>query len=161
MTPLSLPASLALRPATDEDAAFLSEVYFSTRWVELEVTGWSDAQKLEFLRMQFTAQDTHYRAHYDGAEFLVVLESGVPVGRLYLHASSQELRVMDIALLTQHRRRGIGAALMHALLESARGSGRRVTLHVEHQNPARFWYERLGFQSLEDRGVYLFMGWSP
>jgi ribosomal protein S18 acetylase RimI-like enzyme len=161
MTLLSLPVSLSLRLVTDDDAAFLSEVYFSTRWAELEITGWSDAEKLEFLRMQFKAQDTHYRTHYDDAEFLVVVESGVPVGRLYLHALAQELRVMDIALLTQHRRRGIGAALMHAVLEFARGSGRRVTLHVEHQNPARFWYERLGFRAVEDRGVYLFMAWSP
>jgi ribosomal protein S18 acetylase RimI-like enzyme len=161
MPTLTLPAPLSLRLASSADLEFLQSVYFSTRWAELEVTGWSDAQKLEFLGMQFRAQDTHYRAHYPSSEFLVVLEGDVRIGRVYLDETASELRVMDIALLLEHRRRGIGAALMRAILESARGSGKSVTLHVEHQNPARAWYERLGFTTLEDRGVYLFMGWTP
>lgn len=157
----SLPEPLGLRRAADADLDFLRRVYFSTRWAELEVTGWSETQKLEFLRMQFTAQDAHYRAHYPGAEFLVISDANVPVGRLYLYRVSDELRVMDIALLVEHRRRGIGAALLRAILELAQGEHWRVTLHVEHRNPARAWYERLGFRALEDRGVYLFMGWEP
>jgi ribosomal protein S18 acetylase RimI-like enzyme len=157
----SLPEPLTCRLAQDGDLEFLRRVYFGTRWAELEVTGWSDARKLEFLTMQFDMQDVHYRAHYPGAEFLIVLEGNLSVGRLYLYRVNDELRVMDIALLPEHRGRGIGATLMQTLLEAARGAGIRVTLHVEHQNPARGWYERLGFVPLEDRGVYLLMGWSP
>ena len=156
---LQLPAPISLRLADSGDLEFLRAVYASTRWEELSVTGWDDAQKLAFLEMQFHAQDTHYRAHYSSAEFLVVLEERRPVGRLYLDSDTAELRVMDIALLTPHRGRGLGRSLMQAVLERAREAGQRVTLHVEHQNPARFWYERLGFRALEDRGVYLFMEW--
>ena len=134
-------------------------MYASTSWEELSVTGWDDAQKHAFLEMQFHAQDTHYRAHYPSAEFLVVLEVYTPVGRLYFDSNPAELRVMYIALLTPHPGRGLGHSLMQAVLERAREAGQRVTLHVEHQNPARFWYERRGFRALEDRGVYLFMEW--
>jgi ribosomal protein S18 acetylase RimI-like enzyme len=109
--------------------------------------------------MQFRAQDTHYRAHYPRAQFLILLEGDTAVGRLYLDDHPAELRVMDIALLTEHRARGLGRAMMHAILKRARHAGQIVTLHVEHQNPARAWYERLGFREVEDRGVYLFMEW--
>lgn len=157
---LQLPAPLGLRPADSGDLGFLRAVYASTRWEELSVTGWDDAQKHAFLEMQFHAQHTHYRAHYASAEFLIVLEEHVPVGRLYLDSDPSALRVMDIALLTPHRGRGFGRSLMQAVLECAREAGQCVTLHVEHQNPARHWYERLGFRRLEDRGVHLFMQWS-
>lgn len=156
---LKLPVPLHLRLATGHDQAFLQAVYADSRWAELSVTGWDDTQKHTFLEMQFRAQDTHYRAHYHGAAFFVVLEQDLPIGRIYLNDTPNELRVMDIALLTEHRGRGFGRALMHAVLEHARVAGQAVTLHVEHDNPARSWYERLGFQGLEDRGVYLFMQW--
>jgi ribosomal protein S18 acetylase RimI-like enzyme len=156
---LHLPAPLHVRESTSDDLEFLQRVYFSTRWEELEITGWSEVHKLGFLHMQFQAQDMHYRAHYPGAEFLVVLRGDEPVGRIYLYATPTELRIMDIALLPEHRGHGHGRALMHAALQGARADHKIVTLHVEHQNPARVWYERLGFQALEDRGVYLFMEW--
>jgi ribosomal protein S18 acetylase RimI-like enzyme len=156
---LELPAPLSLRVAKETDLEFLQAVYTSTRWEELSVTGWDDAQKHAFLEMQFRAQDTHYRAHYPRAQFLILLHDNAAVGRLYLDDHPKEIRVMDIALLTEHRSRGLGRAMMHAILEQASRAGQIVTLHVEHQNPARVWYERLGFRLIEDRGVYLFMEW--
>jgi ribosomal protein S18 acetylase RimI-like enzyme len=156
---LDLPAPLSLRVAGAADGEFLQAVYTSTRWEELSITGWDDAQKHAFLEMQFRAQDTHYRAHYPRAQFFILLEDTTAVGRLYLDDHPEELRVMDIALLTEHRSRGVGRATMHAILKRASHAGQMVTLHVEHQNQARIWYERLGFKAVEDRGVYLFMEW--
>jgi ribosomal protein S18 acetylase RimI-like enzyme len=156
---LELPAPLKLRVAEATDLEFLQAVYTSTRWEELSVTGWDDAGKHAFLDMQFRAQDTHYRAHYPKAQFLILLHDNTAIGRLYLDERPEELRVMDIALLTEHRSRGLGRAMMGAILERASRAGQIVTLHVEHQNPARAWYERLGFRAVEDRGVYLFMEW--
>jgi ribosomal protein S18 acetylase RimI-like enzyme len=51
--------------------------------------------------------------------------------------------------------------LLGWLREEARRDGLSITLHVEENNPARLWYERLGFVKLEARGVYWFMRWQP
>jgi ribosomal protein S18 acetylase RimI-like enzyme len=69
----------------------------------------------------------------------------------------EELRVVDIALLPEFRRRGIGTGLLRALLEEEAGRGLPVRIHVERFSPALALYERLGFRLLEDRGVYLFL----
>ena len=58
-----------LRHATPADAEFLCAVYASMRAEELAVTDWSEEQKAQFCRQQFTAQDAHYRAHYSTAQF--------------------------------------------------------------------------------------------
>ena len=153
--------TLSLRPATDDDLVLLREVYASTRAAELSVVEWTDAERNAFLDQQFTAQDRYYREHYVNATFDVVEVDGVPVGRLYAARWPEEIRIIDIALLPAWCGRGLGTQLLHALMEDAAASHRALTIHVEHQNPARSLYQRLGFEPVEDRGVHLFMAWRP
>ena len=87
----------------------------------------------------------------------MVCRSGEPVGRLYLCLGREELRLMDIALLDGWRQQGLGRALLSAVIELAEARSLDLTLHVEPGNPARLWYQRLGFQQVEQRGVYCFM----
>jgi ribosomal protein S18 acetylase RimI-like enzyme len=136
-------------------------LYGSTRVEELEPTGWSDAEKQAFLRQQFEAQDRHYREHYPQASFQVIEVDGRPAGRLYVARGAREIRLMDVALLPQHRGRGVGSRLIRDLIEEGVRSARFVSIHVEVFNPARHLYERLGFRPREDRGVYVLMEWHP
>lgn len=150
---------VSLRPATVDDTEFLAAVYAATRMVELEATDWDDAQKADFCRMQFTAQDSHYRQHYPTAEFSVIEVSGIPVGRLYVDRWKNEIRIMDIAILPEHRGKGIGSRLLPGLKQEAADSGRSLSIHVERFNPALRLYERLGFRMTEDKGVYFLLEW--
>jgi ribosomal protein S18 acetylase RimI-like enzyme len=152
---------ISLRKATAGDTEFLAAVYAGTRMEELAVTDWSDAQKAEFCRMQFTAQDTHYRQHYPTAGYQVIESSGIPVGRLYVDRWKREIRIMDIALLPEHRGKGIGTRLLLDLQREAAGLEKKLSIHVERMNPALGLYERLGFLRIEDKGVYFLMEWSP
>ena len=154
--------SLRLRPATADDDAFLRRVYASTRADELDLLGWSEAEKQAFLAMQFEAQDRHYRAHFANARFDVIERDGAPAGRLYVDRAPGEIRIVDIALLPEHRGAGAGSALLRELLAEAAAHGQCVTIHVERSNPARRLYERLGFRvEADDGAVYLFMAWRP
>lgn len=151
--------SVARRSAVEGDEPFLCRVYASTRREELAPTGWSDEQKDEFLESQFRAQHAWYRAHYADASFDVILASGVPAGRLYVRRAADEIRLVDIALLPEFRRSGIGTSLLRELQEEARAAGVPLRIHVEKMNPAMGLYGRLGFRKLEDRGVYDFLEW--
>jgi ribosomal protein S18 acetylase RimI-like enzyme len=153
--------TITFRPETDDDLDFLYRLYASTREEELKFVPWTDEQKAMFLRQQFDAQRLHYRGNYDGAEFMLILENGTPIGRLYLHARPDDLRVMDIALMPEHRGRGIGGLLMQELLDANGAAGRAVSIHVEQFNPAIRLYERLGFQQIEAYGPHYLMKWDP
>jgi ribosomal protein S18 acetylase RimI-like enzyme len=150
-------SAVTLRPAEPLDEEFLYRVYASTRAEELAVVPWDEAEKAVFLRAQFDAQDRWYHEHYARASFEVVLIAGEPAGRLYLHRSAEEIRIVEIALLPEYRGRGIGSWLLGAVLDEADAAGKRVTIHVERLNPALRLYERLGFAVAEDKGVYLFL----
>ena len=118
---------------------------------------WDDAQKDAFLRMQFDAQDAWWREHYAQASFDVILVGGEPAGRLYVHRGESEIRIVDVALLPEHRGNGVGSSLLHDLISEADAAGKSLTVHVERMNPALRLYERLGFSLAEDKGVYLFL----
>src|SRR3954452_19245298 len=134
---------ISLRPVTAEDDSFLAGVYASTRADELAVTGWSDDEKALFCRRQFDAQSAHYRENYPGAALQVIENAGVPIGRLYVAHWEREIRIMDIALLPEHRGSGIGTKLLRELQEEARTAGKSLTIHVERFNPALALYQRL------------------
>ena len=151
---------MTLTAATAADREFLFEVYAASRDSEMALVPWSAEQKQSFLRMQFDAQDQHYRAHYPDAQFQIIHHEGRAVGRLYVYESAAEIRIMDIALLPPWRGIGIGSSLLREILERAASSSRFVTLHVEHHNPARRLYHRLGFRPAGDEGVYLRMQWN-
>jgi GNAT superfamily N-acetyltransferase len=148
-----------LRPATPEDGRFLRAVYAATRADELALVPWSDEQKRTFTDMQFDAQDADYRRNYPDAQYSIIEVQGEPAGRLYVDRSEKEIRIIDIALLPEHRRAGIGTKLLRELQDEARTAGKVLTIHVEKFNPALRLYHRLGFQQIEDKGVYLFLEW--
>lgn len=153
---------VSLRPATAGDRGLLHEVYSSTREAELAPTGWTDDQKAAFVSQQFEAQDSHYRQHYVGATFDVILVDGLAAGRFYVARWSTEIRIIDIAVLPTFQGRGIGTALLAGILAEAAAAGKRVSIHVERSNRARRLYERLGFSVVSEAGdVYLLMEWCP
>ena len=161
MLPDATSASLVLRPVNDADSDFLLQLYASTRADEMALVDWSEQQKFEFLHMQFNAQSSYYFEQFAAASFDVIELDGKPVGRLYVDERADELRVIDIALMPEFRQQGIGAYYMQSILDRAAASGRAVGIHVEKNNPAMRLYDRLGFEQIEDKGVYWFMRCKP
>jgi ribosomal protein S18 acetylase RimI-like enzyme len=152
--------SLALRPITPEDEEFLARVYASSRADELAVTGWPEELKTDFCRRQFVAQRAYYAENYPGASFQIIERDGWPVGRLYVDRWEKEIRIVDITLLPMFRGSGIGTKLLRDLQTEARSAGKSLTIHVERFNRALGLYQQLGFEQVEDKGVYLLMRWS-
>jgi ribosomal protein S18 acetylase RimI-like enzyme len=163
--PPPLPAAAAIgiacRAMTDADLPFVASLYASTRAEEVAATGWPEATQAAFLEQQHRAQHHHYRATYPNAEWLIVERDGERIGRLYLADQGHELLLIDISLIPDCRRSGIGAALIGDLLAFARSDRRPVTLHVERTNPAHRLYERLGFRPVEEMAIYRRMVWQP
>jgi ribosomal protein S18 acetylase RimI-like enzyme len=149
----------ALRPIGPDDNAFLARVYASSRAEELAVTGWPEELKANFCRSQFDAQTKYYAENYPSASFQIVERDGWPIGRLYVDRWGSEIRIVDITLLPEFRGNGIGTKLLGELQDEARRAGKSLTIHVERFNRAVGLYQRLGFQQVEDKGVYLLMEW--
>jgi ribosomal protein S18 acetylase RimI-like enzyme len=146
--------TITLRPIQDADRDFLQRLYASTRAEELAATGWSAARQVAFLEMQFEAQTRAYRENYPDQDYRVIERGGEPIGRLYLNRGPRELRIVDIALLPEHRNAGIGTRLLRDVLAEADAAQIPTTIHVEKPNRALRLYTRLGFTPVQDVGAY-------
>jgi GNAT superfamily N-acetyltransferase len=152
---------LALRPVLQEDEDFLFEVYASTRMDELTHTGWDDAQKLSFLKLQFAAQQQYYRDRFSGGEHHIILVDDLPAGRIYVSKSDEEIRILDITVLPRYRNAGTGTSILQGVLAEAKSLNRPVRIYVESFNRSLGLFQRLGFRKAEEAGMHFLMEWIP
>lgn len=153
---------IGLRTITEADKDFLFSVYASTRADEMNLVDWSEEQKNAFLHMQFNAQTEHYLLHYPNAEYKIIERAGVPLGRLIVEDRGDHFLIIDIALLPEYRRMGVGTFLIQKLKQEAVRLNLPLVLRVEFFNPAIRLYDRLGFvKTREVNTVYHEMAWHP
>lgn len=143
-----------------KDDPFLFEVYASSRQEEVSLWGWTDEQRLQFLHMQFHCQQRSYQLQYPHLEIKIILLDSIAVGRILTDMTSPEIVIVDITLLSQFRNKGIGTALLTELQEEAATVGKSIRLSVFRDNPARRFYQRLGFQPVGGDQLYTIMRWN-
>ncbi|MGA3007106.1 MAG: GNAT family N-acetyltransferase [Opitutaceae bacterium] len=139
------PLRIRWRAATADDAAFCFSVYASTRAEELAAWGWGAAEQQIFLQMQSAARTASYRAAFPDASYAIVLRGDRPVGTFILNSHAEEIRLVDIALLPEHRGAGLGTEIIRRLQAEAHRGGRPLRLQVLRTSPAARLYARLGF----------------
>ena len=140
---------LSLRPASSADEPLLLRIFAESHCAGFELLGLEPAALTALVRMQFQARQAQYQAHPGAAEYLIVRgdePDGPVVGACWLSDSPEQLRVLDIAVLPDHRRRGVARAVLTDLCARAAASATPVGLSVWHQNgPALALYRSLGF----------------
>ena len=153
---------VSTRPVTDADQEFLVGVYASTRAAELAQVPWDENQKDAFIRWQYGLQKEEYETRFPDARYEVILVDGVPAGRIWVGADDTQIRLLDIALFPEFQNRGVGTYLLRQLMDEAEQSKKvlRHMVFVLNDDAYRF-YERLGFETIEDMGGYKHMEWKP
>ena len=122
---------------------------------------WNAEERYEFIKMQFNAQQSHYQTHYPEADHDIIIQSGRPIGRLYVARLENEIRLLDITLLGQYRNQEIGSQLMLDLWQEAKAAKLPMRFYVAKGNRAVIFYQRLGFKITRDEEVYIFMEQDP
>lgn len=149
---------ISFRPVSERDKSFLLDLYSSTRDdVRLYRHQLLDSEKDAFIRMQFEAQDRHYKKYYPDADFLIIQSHKKDIGRLYLEEWTSEIRIIDITISPAHRSKGIGRTIMSDVIGKAEAKGKAVSIHVAKNNRAMHLYEQLGFEVTGGTEVYHLM----
>jgi ribosomal protein S18 acetylase RimI-like enzyme len=142
-----------------EDEPFLYRLYASTREEEMTAWGWDHRAQEAFLSMQFRLQQQSYRIQYPQAEHQLVLDQGTPIGQYRLSRGDEEFVVVDISFEPSWRNKGFGTSLFLLWQKEANLLNKIIRLHVLQDNRARMLYERLGFVTVKQDGLYAEMMW--
>ncbi|MEE0510774.1 MAG: GNAT family N-acetyltransferase [Peptococcaceae bacterium] len=95
---------------------------------------------------------------------VAVLQDGTVAGAVWTRLLADrsplagDVPTLAIAVLPAYRSRGIGTALLHAMLKELASHGwQQVALSVQKANPALRLYQRTGFNIVKDNGEELVM----
>ncbi|KVD99491.1 N-acetyltransferase [Burkholderia sp. AU18528] len=131
--------AIHLRAASREDLPFLLTLRRLTMTEHLQRVGAPTDDE---------AHDRRIRANFDDA--MIVCEGADAIGLLKVTRAAGDWHVHQIQILPACQGRGIGAAVLNALLTDAARERVSVSLSVLHGNPARRLYERLGFRVVSE-----------
>jgi ribosomal protein S18 acetylase RimI-like enzyme len=93
----------------------------------------------------------------------LAIEDGTPFGAAWLRLMhgygyvADDIPELSIAVLPDHRGRGVGTILLTALIESAKKIYPGISLSVSEDNPAQRLYERFDFQTVGFDGNSIIM----
>lgn len=138
-----------IRPLTANDAAFQREMMYQALFVEpgnppfprdiidrpdlaKYIENWGQPGDLGFVAVDDETDELV------GAAWLRLVR-----GYGYVDEQTPEL---SIALLPEHRSKGVGSQLMEHVLAAAKAQFPGVSLSVSSRNQARFLYQKIGFE---------------
>lgn len=158
-------APLHMRLASVDDLDFFQRLYATTR-DELKQLGLAPAQFAELLLSQQKIQEHGVRMTYPQAQqwtiYLhdVASQTSTDIGRLIVDFSDNDWRIVDIAIMPDHRNQGWGSQVMQAVMAQARLTQGTVSLAVMRFNlQALALYTRLGFAPSKHDTIHAQMIW--
>ena len=139
--------SYRLRAATAVDAAFIYDLRVAgLKEYVAQIWGWDD-----------TVQAARFQKHFDPVRYHMVMVAGHDVGAVAVEWRDADVVLADIEIGPAWRKRGLGTAIITAILAEARQRELPVVLQVLNGNPARRLYERLGFRVVEQTQTHVRM----
>jgi GNAT superfamily N-acetyltransferase len=144
---------LEQRPAVAGDEPFLRELLASSR---PDLAGWDDNDRELFLDIQLRAQKAGWGARFPGSTDEIILLDGRPVGRVWVAWSPDVCVLVDLELMPEVRRKGLGTRVLEPILEEADRRGIPVRSTVERRNTASLaMAARLGLLPIGEDEVYV------
>jgi len=148
--------ALRFRPEGDDDRPFRFRLFCDSRSDEWERLPLDAAIREQLMRLQFEAQIASYRSQFPAARFDIVELADEPIGRIVVDRPGNMLRLVDLVLAPRYRNRGIGTAILAALIDEAQGVRLPVRLAVAVGNEkALRLYRRLGFVPIGTAGMHV------
>ena len=137
-----------LRRAEADDYAFLRALNEATMRDYVDaVWGWDDEAQAEFFNRRF-----------DPARWQVIATDESDIGVLIVDEADDEIYVAEIQVAPEWQGRGIGRAVLRALMDDGAQRGKSVTLRVLRANGrARALYERLGFEPFKETETHTYL----
>jgi len=149
---------LHLRPERDDDRGFRYQLFCDSRQPEFALLPPPVYQQV--MAHQFHAQTVGYRGQFPQARFDIIELAGERIGRIVVDRSGTMMHIVDQAIVPTLRGRGIGTAIMRALMDEAQAAGLPVRLEVASENDPSFrLYQRLGFVPIETYLFYMRLEW--
>jgi ribosomal protein S18 acetylase RimI-like enzyme len=153
---------LSYRSETPADEPFIRRLMIEVLTDQLAASSWPDAVRDPLLDAQFQVRLQGFRQSTGHRPGVIVLMQGEPVGWYVAADFDDEIHLVNLAVLKEHRGHGTGSAVLGKLAAASDRSGKCLRLSVAENNQrAAELYARFGFRRTGGDGVHYFMERPP
>jgi GNAT superfamily N-acetyltransferase len=142
---------IALRTACSGDFVFAHNLYFETMRGMIERL---------FGRDQ-TREERSFAGFFKVEEVSIIIADGQDVGWIQEQVEDRTINLGSFYVMPAMQGRGIGTKVLDTLLTRAAGQSKAITLAVVKINPARYFYEKRGFQITREDQHKFYMRANP
>ncbi|MCJ7700175.1 MAG: GNAT family N-acetyltransferase [Anaerolineales bacterium] len=100
-----------------------------------------------------------HKKEFDPSHLQIITHAGRDIGTIEVLANSERKLINKLYILSEFQGRGIGSKILRDVIDSAQQEGLRLRLGVLKINPAVRFYERHGFQKVEETDTQWKMEW--
>jgi GNAT superfamily N-acetyltransferase len=141
---------LETRKTIASDFDFIYSLYRQTLYEYVEQT-WGHKEDFQRNRM---------REDFDTLPFEIVCSQGKDIGVISVVDEETALKIKFLMIEPIYQRQGFGGLILRQILEQAAKREIPVNLSVFRINPAKAFYERLGFKVVGSDEYSFFMQWN-
>lgn len=143
------------------DQEFLNDLYRDSR-ADLADMPMPPSVVQQMIKMQQMSQAQGIQSAYPKALSWLILRHADSVGRIVVDVGESTIRLIDIAVMSGWRQRGIATQILHGLQVLASAESKSMCLAVQCNNlGARRIYQRAGFTVCSSDGLFDQMTWNP
>lgn len=134
-----------LRAVTHQDYNFIYHVKTTTLKPHIElVWGWDEAVQTKYLEESFGIETQ-----------LIITYEDQEIGILELNELQQRIEVVELEILPEYQRRGIGTHILQDIIDEYTEKGKKVGIGCFKINTeAKRLYERLGFMLIKETATH-------
>jgi GNAT superfamily N-acetyltransferase len=147
-----MPKRITFRPTTQTDEAFAFRVR-ETTMRDYVIATWG----------VWDAEEVREQVNEDirSSKSKIIVIDGHDAGVLRVDEFDTHIHVDQLWILPEFQRQGFGRIILGQILEQSKAKGLPLRLWVLRVNPAREFYERLGFRIIEQTQASLHLECTP
>ena len=145
-------AAVTLKRISENDIPALQKIALPT-WENTYLPILSKEQ-VAFMYQEIYTEEALKKQMQNGQQFFFILEENLPVGFLsvsQLNSEEPRFNLNKLYLLSSNQGSGLGRKALEAAAEYVKSlNGKVLELNVNRHNPARFFYEKCGYNIVRE-----------
>lgn len=110
-------------------------------------------EQFDFMYNEMYSDESLLKQFAGGHRFFILYENNIPAAFVSFITEGSVVRVPKLYVHPSHQKKGFGKFLIDKVEELNKGKFEAIELNVNRFNPAKFFYEKLGFKIISEIDV--------
>jgi ribosomal protein S18 acetylase RimI-like enzyme len=110
-------------------------------------------EQFDFMYNEMYSGESLRKQFSEGHRFFILYENKIPAAFVSFVPDGKSVRIPKLYVHPAHQKKGFGKMLLDEVEKLCKGKFEAIELNVNRFNPARFFYEKLGFKIISEIDV--------